>query len=62
MDRDFPDQHLRAAGLTEATSVIMDTDYAFATAKLNREQILIQAGISLLGIANQQAGQILSLL
>jgi flagellin len=49
-------------GLTEATSVIMDTDYAFATAKLNREQILIQAGISLLGIANQQAGQILSLL
>lgn len=49
-------------GLTEATSVIMDTDYAYATAKLNREQILIQAGISLLGIANQQAGQILSLL
>jgi flagellin len=49
-------------GLTEATSVIMDTDFATATAKLNREQILIQAGISLLGIANQQAGQILSLL
>ena len=49
-------------GLTDAASVIMDTDYAFATSKLNREQILIQSGIQLLGIANQQAAQILSLL
>ncbi len=49
-------------GLTEAASVIGDTDFAVATAKLNREQILIQSGIALLGVANQQAGQILSLL
>lgn len=49
-------------GLTEATSVIMDTDYALATAELNRQQVLIQSTIALLGIANQQAGQILSLL
>ncbi len=49
-------------GLTEATSVIMDTDFALATAQLNRQQILIQAGIALLGIANQQSAQILSLL
>ena len=49
-------------GLTDAASVIMDTDYALATSKLNREQILIQSGIQLLGIANQQAAQILSLL
>ena len=49
-------------GLTDAASVIMDTDFAEATSKLNREQVLIQSGIRLLGIANQQAAQILSLL
>ncbi len=49
-------------GLTEATSAIMDTDFALATAKLTQQQILIQSGIQLLGIANQQAAQILSLL
>ncbi len=49
-------------GLTEAASVIMDTDFAVATAKLNREQVLIQSSIALLGVANQQASQILSLL
>jgi flagellin len=55
---------LKAAqiGLTEAASVIGDTDYALATAQLNREQVLIQSSIQLLGIANQQAAQILSLL
>ncbi len=49
-------------GLTEAASVIGDTDFAVATANLNRETVLIQASIQLLGVANQQAGQILSLL
>jgi|CXWL01.1.fsa_nt_gi flagellin len=49
-------------GLTEAASVIGDTDFAVATAQLNRQQVLIQSGISLLGVANQQAAQILSLL
>ena len=49
-------------GLTKATSVIGDTDFAVATAELTRQQVLIQAGISLLGIANQQSEQILSLL
>ncbi|RME36400.1 MAG: hypothetical protein D6788_11665 [Planctomycetota bacterium] len=55
---------LRAAekGLTEATSAIMDTDFAVATAELNRQQVLIQSGITLLGLANQQTAQILSLL
>lgn len=55
---------LRAAqrGLGEAAGAIMDTDFAVATSDLNRQQILIQAGISLLGLANQQTGQILSLL
>lgn len=49
-------------GLSEAASVIGDTDFAVATARLNREQVLIQSSIALLGIANQQASQILSLL
>ena len=50
------------SGLSEAASVIGDTDFAVATAQLNRQQVLIQSGISLLGVANQQAAQILSLL
>lgn len=49
-------------GLSDAASAIGDTDFAFATAELNRQQVLIQAGISLLGIVNQQAAQILTLL
>lgn len=49
-------------GLQQATSAIMDTDFAVATANLNRQTVLIQAAISLLGVSNQQAGQILSLL
>ncbi len=49
-------------GLTAATSVIGDTDYAVATSELNRQQVLIQSSIQLLGVANQQAAQILSLL
>ena len=48
--------------LTSAKSVIADTDYAQATADLNRESVLLNSGISLLGMANQQASQILSLL
>ncbi len=49
-------------GLTEASSVIGDTDYAIATATLNQQQVLMQAGVALLGVVNQQATQILSLL
>ncbi len=49
-------------GLTDAAIAIGDTDFAMATADLNRQQILMQAGIMLLGVANQQAAQILSLL
>ncbi len=49
-------------GLQEATSIIGDTDYATATAELNRQSVLLQSSISLLGLANQQAGQILALL
>lgn len=48
--------------LSEAKSVIADTDFAVATAQLNRESVLLSSGISLLGLANQQTSQILSLL
>lgn len=48
-------------GLTEAASGIGDTDYAVATADLTQQQVLMQSAISLLGIANQQSAQILSL-
>jgi len=49
-------------GLSAAASVIGDTDYATATARLNQQTVLVQTGIALLGVANQQAAQILSLL
>ncbi len=48
--------------LSAARSVIGDTDYAVATAELNRQNVLLNSGISLLGLANQQTSQILSLL
>jgi flagellin len=48
--------------LTAASSIIGDTDFAAATAALNRESVLLNSGISLLGLANQQTSQILSLL
>ena len=49
-------------GLTDAAIAIGDTDFAMATADLNRQQVLMQSGIALLGVANQRAAQILSLL
>jgi flagellin len=49
-------------GLTSARSVIADVDFATATAELNRQNVLLQSSISLLGLANQQSSQILSLL
>lgn len=49
-------------GLTDAESVIGDADFAVATSNLNKQQVLIQSGISLLGVVNQQAAQILALL
>ena len=48
--------------VAEARSQIVDTDFASETASLTRAQILNQAGISVLSIANQNPGQVLSLL
>jgi flagellin len=49
-------------GLERAKSVIGDVDYATETAELNRQNVLLQSAISLLGLANQQSSQVLSLL
>lgn len=49
-------------GLAAAISVLNDVDYATETANLNQQNVLLQASISLLGLANQQSSQILALL
>ncbi len=49
-------------GLEKAKGVIRDVDYATETAELNRQNILLQSAMSLLGMANQQSAQVLSLL
>ena len=48
--------------LTSSASVIRDADFAVETSNLTRAQILNQASTSVLGLANQQASQVLSLL
>lgn len=48
--------------LTASTSDIRDTDFARETSALTRAQILTSAGTSVLGLANQQAQQVLQLL
>ena len=48
--------------LMAAESNIRDADFAFETSKLARDQILIQAGTSVLAIANQTPQTVLRLL
>jgi len=48
--------------ISEARSQIVDTDFAQETANLTKAQILSQAGISVVAIANQNPQQVLSLL
>lgn len=55
-------QNASKEALTSAIGVIRDVDYASETAELNKQQVLLQSAISLLGVANQQSSQILSLL
>lgn len=49
-------------GLASALSTIKDVDYATETAELSRQNILMQVSMSLLGLAQQQSSQVLSLL
>ena len=48
--------------ISSARSQIVDTDFAEETANMTKGQILSQAGLSVLGIANQNPSQVLSLL
>lgn len=48
--------------LTDATDSIDAVDYAQTTSELNRQQVLMNAAVSLLGIANSQSQSVLSLL
>jgi len=48
--------------LISSESVIRDTDFAIETSNLTRSQILVQAGNSVLAIANAQAQNVLTLL
>ncbi|MGE3180746.1 MAG: flagellin, partial [Phycisphaerae bacterium] len=48
--------------LTAAKSVIGDVDFAQASSNLSQQNVLLQSAISLLGVANQQSSQVLSLL
>lgn len=50
------------ANLSEAESSIRDADFAAESANLTRAQVLTQSGTSVLGIANQNPQNILSLL
>jgi flagellin len=53
---------ITAENLTSAESVIRDTDFAVETSELTRSQILVQAGNSILAIANAQSQNVLTLL
>ena len=48
--------------LTDAESAIRDADFASETAALTRAQVLVQAGTSVLAIANSNPQNVLSLL
>ena len=53
---------ITAENLTSSEAVIRDTDFATETSELTRAQILVQAGTSVLAIANAQSQNVLTLL
>jgi flagellin len=53
---------ITSENLTSAESTIRDTDFATETSELTRSQILVQAGNSILAIANAQSQNVLTLL
>ncbi len=48
--------------LTSVKSILGDVDYAWETSQLSKQNVLMQSAIALLGLANQQSSQVLSLL
>ncbi len=53
---------ITAENLISSEAVIRDTDFAIETSELTRAQILVQAGTSVLAIANAQSQNVLTLL
>jgi flagellin len=53
---------ITSENLSSSESVIRDTDFAEETSELTRSQILVQAGNSVLAIANAQSQNVLTLL
>ncbi len=53
---------ITSENLTASQAVIRDTDFALETSELTRSQILVQAGNSILAIANAQSQNVLQLL
>jgi flagellin len=53
---------ITSENLASSESIIRDTDFAKETTELTRSQILVQAGTSVLAIANAQQQNVLSLL
>jgi flagellin len=53
---------ITSENLTSSQAVIRDTDFALETSELTRAQILVQAGNSILAIANAQSQTVLQLL
>lgn len=53
---------ITSENLTSSEAVIRDTDFAIETSELTRSQILVQAGNSVLAIANAQSQNVLTLL
>lgn len=53
---------ITSENLTSSESTIRDTDFAQETSELTRAQILVQAGNSILAIANAQSQNVLTLL
>jgi len=48
--------------VTASESAIRDTDFAYETSQLTRKQILVNAGTSVLALANSTPQSVLSLL
>ncbi|MBS0208794.1 MAG: hypothetical protein JSS27_07565 [Planctomycetes bacterium] len=62
LDSNITAQQSTLEQLTQTQSDIQDADFAAETANLTRAQILVQAGTSVLSIANSQPQQVLALL
>ena len=66
-EKNVLDTNINRLGITmenlmAAESLIRDTDFASETSRLTRAQILVSAGTSVLGLANQTPQMVLRLL